>query len=84
MGSTGTPSPDPTLAGGSACLAQSPCSPWPLTSAVVFSERHPRSHAFAAHPAVGGDGYARPEPGRQTSPQSRGRPLSRIRQSVYL
>jgi hypothetical protein len=36
MGSTGTPSPDPTLAGGSACLAQPPCSPWPLTFASGF------------------------------------------------
>jgi len=36
MGSTGTPSPDPTLAGGSACLPQSPCPPWPLTSASCF------------------------------------------------
>jgi len=82
MGSTGGRSPDPTPASGSACLAQSTCPPWHLTSAVVFSERHPRPHAFATHPAVGGDGYARPEPGRQRSPQPRGRPLSRIRQSV--
>ena len=36
MGSTGTPSPDPTTASGSACLAQSPCPPWPLTSASCF------------------------------------------------
>ena len=82
MGSTGNRSPDPTPAGGSACLAQSTCPPWHLTSAVVFSERHPRSHAFATHSAVGGEGYARPEPERQRSPQPRGRPLSRFMQSV--
>ena len=83
MGSTGDRSPDPTPACGSACLAQSTSPPWHLTSAVVFSERHPRPHAFATHPAVGGDGYARPEPGRQRSPQPRGCPLSRTRKSVY-
>ena len=42
MGSTGNRSPDPTPAGGSACLVQSTSPPWHLTSTVVFSERHPR------------------------------------------
>lgn len=83
MGSTGDRSPDPTRVSGSACLPQSTCPPWHLTFTIVFSERHPRPHAFATHPAVGGDGYAHPEPGRQRSPQLRARPLCQSRQSVY-
>lgn len=83
MGSTGDCSPDQTPPSGSVCLAQSTCPSWHLTSAVVFSERHSHPRAFAMHPVVGGDGYSPPEPERQRSPQPRGCPLSRIRQSVY-
>ena len=79
MGSTGDRPPDPTPASGSACLAQSTFPSWHLTSAFVFTERHPRPHTFATHPAVGGDGYARPDSRRQKSPHLSGCPLSRIR-----
>ena len=54
MGSTGDCSPGSTLPSSSVCLAPSTCPSWHLTSAILFSERHPRPHTFAMHPAVGG------------------------------